>query len=714
MGISIITELSRFSDRVKSERLFSEYTELVANEVNAFFSDAKNTAMSLATMHAISLEAGLEMSWHELQFFYQAFLELYPDINHILFIDAEGRFYMTGETGNPWQGGAITENNTVPNSPFISAAGLDHYRKLVTQNADGEFFVIVSEPQSQKDTAGKVFTSSAPVIAGGMPIGVVCSAQTEKEVSALFNRLVDDFLARFGQRFAADARTFFITEGGQIVSLLEYDAPNQTYKDTLAGRQDLVPLSIVGPETVAAFEQALNAAGHVISARLDGKQHFVSGIKIEGTPYSVCLAVTESSVLVVSRIMLIVAGVTTILIALILLGGMTLATHPILQSLDIVNTTMQEIAEGSGDLTVKLRAAGADEIVAIGRGFNKFVSTLNMMIGSIASNAVSMAKIGGELSDSAAEISRDVSSITADIEDLDAVAQQQSVSVTETAATITQIAQNLDTLNSRIEGQSSAVTESFAAIQQVLSNIEGISNSLSQATGSFDKLKGSATGGKGSINAVQELVAKLASQSDSLLEANSVINNIASQTNLLAMNAAIEAAHAGEAGKGFSVVAEEIRKLAESSSAQSKTIAAGLKATIELIKSIVNAATAADGAFDTVTANIDSVAALVHEINASMHNQSSGSQQIINALREIADTTAHIRDNSAEMNSGSQSILTEMSRLENVSLQLKDRTDSITASVEAINSSISAIAQNSNSNKDAIDSLVGMTEKFKL
>ena len=135
---------------------------------------------------------------------------------------------------------------------------------------------------------------------------------------------------------------------------------------------------------------------------------------------------------------------------------------------------------------------------------------------------------------------------------------------------------------------------------------------------------------------------------------------------------------------------------------------------MDLIKNIVNAATAADGAFDTVATNIVSVATLGNEINAAMAEQNEGSQQIVEALQEIERTTMHIRDSSAEMNGGSQAIINEMSRLESVSLQLKDHTDSITETVEAIAKSIAAIAQNTSSNKDAIDSLVAMTGKFRL
>ena len=292
--------------------------------------------------------------------------------------------------------------------------------------------------------------------------------------------------------------------------------------------------------------------------------------------------------------------------------------------------------------------------------------------------------------------------------------EEQSASVTETSATITQITHNIESLTNQIENQSSAVTESSAAIQQMVSNINSISANLSKASGSFEELKVNAADGKTNINNVQELVNKLSSQSDSLLEANGVIESIASQTNLLAMNAAIEAAHAGDAGKGFSVVAEEIRKLAEDSAAQSKTIAAGLKEAVASIKNIAGATTVADNSFDSIVSKIDAVTGLVSEINLSMSEQNEGSKQVLEALEDIQNVTVQIRDGAVEMNTGTEVILKEMNRLSSVSQQVQDRSGAIAKAANAINEAVVKISHNSGTNKDAINILLDITSKFKL
>ena len=382
--------------------------------------------------------------------------------------------------------------------------------------------------------------------------------------------------------------------------------------------------------------------------------------------------------------------------------------------ISVISDSLEGIAQGGGDLTVRLEEKGNNEIAAISVNFNKFIGTLRGMIANISESAESMENVAQTLQDEASSISGDVSSIAKDIENLNFSVEEQSASVTETSAIVTQVARNIEGLTRQIESQSSAVTQSSASIQQMAANIGAISENASKAQGEFDELKGNAASGKESITAVQELVTKLTAQSDSLLEANNVIDNIANQTNLLAMNAAIEAAHAGEAGKGFAVVAEEIRALAEDSASQSRAIAEGLKATIESIRNIASATNVADSAFDSVAAKIESVTGLVSEINLAMVEQATGSRQVLEALQDIEGGTTQIRDGSVEMNSGAETILKEINRLISISQSVQERSTSIANAAEAISGAVEGIVRNTGSNKEAIDVLSEVTGKFVL
>ena len=148
----------------------------------------------------------------------------------------------------------------------------------------------------------------------------------------------------------------------------------------------------------------------------------------------------------------------------------------------------------------------------------------------------------------------------------------QSATVENSTTAITEISKNIEYLDSMIQGQASTVVEASAAVEEMIGNINSVDKSVIKMVEEFTVLELDTKNGIEQNSSVNELIQKISEQSVSMMDANTTIQSIAEQTNLLAMNAAIEAAHAGEAGKGFSVVADEIRKLAETSAEQSNKI----------------------------------------------------------------------------------------------------------------------------------------------
>jgi len=204
-------------------------------------------------------------------------------------------------------------------------------------------------------------------------------------------------------------------------------------------------------------------------------------------------------------------------------------------------------------------------------------------------------------------------------------------------------------LNGHVEEQSAAVTESAAAIEEMIANISSVTNALSKNAVQVTDLQSASEVGHTGLNTVVADVREIAKESESLMEINSVMQNIASQTNLLSMNAAIEAAHAGESGRGFAVVADEIRKLAESSSSQSKTIGAVLKKIKGAIDKITKSVENVLDKFDAIDGGVKTVAEQEHGVLNAMEEQQHGSKQVLQAMGQLGDITHRVKEDAHQM-----------------------------------------------------------------
>ncbi len=193
-----------------------------------------------------------------------------------------------------------------------------------------------------------------------------------------------------------------------------------------------------------------------------------------------------------------------------------------------------------------------------------------------------------------------------------------------------------------------------------------------------------------------------------------IIANIAEQTNLLAMNAAIEAAHAGEAGKGFAVVEDEIRKLSETSTEQSKTIGVQLGKIRESIESVVSASAESSAAFQEVASNIKDTDELVRLIKSAMEEQTIGSKQISEALHSMNDSTQEVKSASSEMSAGNQAILQEMHNLQDATMTMKDSVTEMGIGAKRINETGAALSSVAMVMNDSIDIIGNEIDLFKV
>jgi len=542
-------------------------------------------------------------------------------------------------------------------------------------------------------TAPMVMTTSAPILDGSRIVGTVI---VNIDIGT------NDFVEYFQEMFGIDVTVF---------------AGNTSVASTL-----------IHP-TTGARAVGTQVAQHVAATVLERGESMLLDLNIFGLlpytayyfpllgPYDNPLGMffigvsREESHAVASamqRSILIIGSASLAVLVVVMLILIMRTLKPII----LLTRTLDETA--NGDLTRRLPEVGKDEVAKASRSFNKTMQELSTMIAEIKRQAGALSGIGGDLAGKMEQTVSAINGIVGTMSNIKSQVLTQSASVIETSATMEQVTANIGRLNGSVEAQANAVSQSSTAIEEMIANIRSVTETLAKNAENIIGLQESAETGKSSLQEVVHDINEIARESEGLMEINSVMENIASQTNLLSMNAAIEAAHAGDAGKGFAVVADEIRKLAESSSEQSKTISEVLKKIKGAIDKITLSTANVLDKFDTIDQRVKVVTAQEEIVRSAMAEQSQGSRQILGAASQVSEITQQVKDGSHEMLEGSKGVIQESKNLEKATQEITQGMSAMTIGADQVTDAVGVANDLSAKTKENISALVQSVSRFKV
>jgi len=466
-----------------------------------------------------------------------------------------------------------------------------------------------------------------------------------------------------------------------------------------------------------AINEGGSFAGYTYDPTLKTNVYFnMQSCKIgdSDTTWSVLVGTTESYALkevnAITSFTIILAIIAIAVTAVIVFFSLSSITKPISKVAD----TLKDISEGEGDLTRTISVKSNDEIGDLALYFNKTLEKIKNLIVNIKNEANGLSNIGNDLASNMTETAAAVNQITSNIQSIKERVINQSASVTQTNSTMGQVITNINKLNGHVANQSNNISQASSAIEEMVANIDSVTKTLVSNAENVKTLEEASEMGRSGLQEVAADIHEVARESADLLKINSVIKNIANQTNLLSMNAAIEAAHAGDAGRGFAVVADEIRKLAESSSMQSKTVSDVLKKIMESINKITKSTEHVLYEFEAIDSGVKTVAEQEDNIRNAMEEQGEGSKQVLNGVSNVNEITSQVKGGSEEMLEDSREVMNESHNLEIVTQEITGGMNEMASGADQVNVAVNHVNDICAKNREGIMHLLNEVSRFKV
>lgn len=403
------------------------------------------------------------------------------------------------------------------------------------------------------------------------------------------------------------------------------------------------------------------------------------------------------------------AGVTALgFLAAILYRLSRTILLPIRRLVDALRTA------ASGDFTAEIPVQGTDEVSEVAGIAAEFFGRMRTTIGTLSGTVETLTVSKDALNQAMDGLSREATRITGSVKVAREQMEENAANVTETVAAVEQLARNIDSLGTSIDLLNTAVGDSGRAAQEMVQSGAELATLADDSAVRSQTLQKTAEGSQAVLTAMTSRIAEITRSSAQLQEANALIAAVASQTNLLAMNAAIEAAHAGEAGRGFSVVADEIRKLAETASAQSKSIRKNLTEVTRSIALLGGDSTEVQTGFRQMQTSVQAVEDMNHRLGSLSQQVKALGDRVTAALVQMDEVTRSVQAASTEMRAGNKETIQAVTSMNEVTRRTRAEVDSIAEATSAMEEAFAGVGDRNRVTDEVTHTVETIVRQFRV